>query len=97
MNKPIKKTETKKIETVKVDTIEVLKCRQFKNGNVSCDLKINGITIYGVMIVESKNGDFLSFPQRAGKDGKYYSIVWCPLDDDITKTVIEECEKMLTE
>lgn len=98
MNKPsTKKTETKKNETVKVDTIEVLKSRQFKNGNVSCDLKINGITIYGVMIVEGKNGDFLSFPQRAGNDGKYYSIVWCPLDEDTTKAVIEECEKMLTE
>lgn len=98
MNKPANKKETKKeIEFVEVTDIEVLKARQFKNGNVSADLKINGITIYGVMVVESRKGDFLSFPQRAGADGKYYSIVWCPLADDIQDDVIKMIEDKLAE
>lgn len=98
MNKPANKKETKKeIEFVEVTDIEVLKVHQFKNGNVSADLKINGITIYGVMVVETKKGDFLSFPQRAGSDGKYYSIVWCPLAADIQADVIKIIEDKLAE
>lgn len=78
-------------------TIEVLRVKEFKGekNNIICDLKINGISIYGVRVIEGKNGDFLSFPQRKGSDGNYYSICYCRLSDAELKSTLEVIEKML--
>jgi DNA-binding cell septation regulator SpoVG len=46
-------------------------------------------------VVEGKNGDFLSFPSRKGKDGKYYSICWARLSEDDQKEIIAAIEKEL--
>lgn len=84
-------------ETVKIDTFQVLKARAVgKKDTVFFDLKVNGITIYGCIVVEGKNGDFISLPQRAGDDGKYYSIVWAKFSDEDTKAILTEVENLLS-
>ena len=39
-------------------------------------LDVDGVKIYNLTLVESKNGVFVGFPSKQGKDGKYYSTVW---------------------
>lgn len=99
MNKGTKtatKNETKKErQTIKVNDFSVMRAKVFENGGVVIDITINGIAIYGVNIVEGKNGDFLSFPQRKGKDGKYYSIVYAALSDSDQADIIKEAENYL--
>ena len=56
MKKPEKKEAAMKHD------VEVLRVKQFDNGNVICDLKINDVKIYGCRIVEGKKGDFVGFP-----------------------------------
>lgn len=89
MKKPEKKEATVKHE------VEVLRVKQFDNGNVICDLKINDVKIYGCRIVEGRNGDFVGFPQYKGTDGNYYSHAFCFLSDDEQKAIISKCEEML--
>lgn len=82
-------------ETLKIDTFGVARPHVFKNGNVGFDLTLNGITIYGCIVVESEKGDFISLPQRQGSDGKYYSIVWARISEADQKAIIAEVEKLL--
>ena len=35
-----------------------------------------------------RNGEFVAFPQRKGKDGQYYKHAWMALDDDQTAEII---------
>lgn len=75
-------------EAKKNITFEVLKAHKFDNGDVVADIEINGVSIYGCRVVEGKNGDFISFPQRQAKDGKYYSIAWIKLDNETTNAIL---------
>lgn len=73
-------------------TIEIVK-KTWSDGGVSCDvtLSINKaeiVTIYGIRIVEGKNGKFLSMPARKGSDGNYYSHARI-VDDDISNAILE--------
>ena len=89
-------TKTKKNEdNLKIESFSVDRAHMFENGGVVLDITLNGIRIYGVKVVEGKNGDFLSFPQRKGNDGKYYSIVYAKLSDQDTRDIILEAEKKL--
>lgn len=91
------KKQTKEREYTRIESFSVDRAFVFKNGGVAIDLTINGVKIYGANIVEHKNGDFVSFPQRQGKDGKYYHIVYVALSPEDTKAIIEETEKVLAE
>lgn len=62
-------------------------------GTVFFNLTINEVTIYGCRVVEGKNGDFISFPQKKGNDGKYYNHAYIKLTDDESKAIIAEVEK----
>ncbi len=75
--------------------IEVTRAKQFKDGGVVCDVKINGVTIYGCRIVEYKGDDFVSFPSRKGSDDKYYNHAYYPLTEDDTKEIISQVEKLI--
>ena len=66
-----------------------------KDANVLADVEINGIIIYGMRVVEGKNGDFLSFPQSKGKDGKYYSICWAKLSEKDQNDILKAIEDKL--
>lgn len=73
-------------------SIEIVK-KTWSDGGVSCDvtLSINKaeiVTVYGIRIVEGKNGKFLSMPSRKGNDGTYYSHVRI-VDDDISNAILE--------
>lgn len=86
----------KKKEATEVSyKIEVTRAKQFDDGTVVFDMVINGITIYGSRVVEGKNGDFISFPARKGKDDNYYNHVWCKLSADDTKEIISQIEKLI--
>lgn len=73
-------------------TIEIVK-KTWSDGNISCDVtmsinKAEIVTIYGIRIVEGKNGKFLSMPSRKGSDGNYYSHARI-VDDDISNAILE--------
>lgn len=73
-------------------TIEIVK-KTWSDGGVSCDvtLSINKaeiVTIYGIRLVEGKNGKFLSMPSRKGSDGTYYSHARI-VDNDICNAIVE--------
>lgn len=62
-----------------------------RNGGITFSLRIEGpITaeIYGCRIESSRNGEFVAFPQRKGKDGHYYRHAWLQLSDDQTDEII---------
>lgn len=85
----IKKKETANDE--KWASIKVTRAVQFDNGGVVFDMIVNGVTVYGCRIVEGKNGDFVSFPAKKGKDGKYYSHCYY----DFKKEEVDAIEEMI--
>lgn len=91
MKKPEKKNKSI------ITSMDVTRAHAFDNGGAVFDAIINGITIYGLRVVEGKNGDFISFPARKGSDGSYYNHVWVKLTDDDTKELISQVEKVLEE
>ena len=97
MNKPNTKSKAKsnKGEEIKIDSFSVNRVHQFDNGGVAFDMTLNGISIYGCRVIETKDGDFIGLPQRKGKDGKYYSIVWAKFSETDTMDILEEVEKQL--
>ena len=97
MNKPNteSKAKSKKGEELNIDSFSVNRVHQFDNGGVAFDMTVNGISIYGCRVVETKDGDFIGLPQRKGKDGKYYSIVWARFSEADTKDILSEVEKQL--
>lgn len=82
-------------EFLKLDSHEVLDVRVIdtKNGDmVLFTLVLNGIKIYSCRVATGKNGDFISMPQTKGGNGQYYNVVYAPLSDEDTKTILEEIQ-----
>ena len=83
-----RKTEDKKFMEVK--DFSILRAHEFDNGNISFDLKINGITLYRLSVVSVKDSDrvFIGFPSYQAKDGKWYNDYYLPLSDgDMDKII----------
>ena len=98
MKKPENANATKNnnIEELKIDSYCVKRAITVgKNANILADVEINGITIYGMRVVEGKYGDFLSFPQTKGKDGNYYSVCWAKLSDKDQADILKAIEDKL--
>lgn len=96
----MKKPETSKAtekENLQIDSFSIDRTFIFKNGDVTFDMTLNGIRIYGCRIIEGKNGDFVAFPERKGNDGKYYSIVWARLSEKDNADIVAEVEKKVNE
>ena len=89
------KAKSSKGEELKIDSFSVNRVHQFENGGVVFDMALNGISIYGCRVIETKDGDFIGLPQRKGKDGKWYSIVWAKFSETDTKDILAEVEKQL--
>ena len=88
----------KKYQDLEVTSFRVTGVRILDSGAVTFDMILNGINIYGCFACESKEyGDFISFPQRKGSNGKYYSIVWAKLSDNDSKAILQEVERLLNE
>jgi DNA-binding cell septation regulator SpoVG len=51
-----------------------------------------GIKIYRFKIVEGRNGLFISLPSVAGKDGKFFDIIWLKdeMKDKLTAKALDE-------
>lgn len=62
---------------------------------VRFSLTVNGVTVYGCIVMEGKNGDFISFPSYKGKDGKYYNHAYIPLTDKEQESILLDVEKEL--
>lgn len=100
MKRNTKNGNTKEREFCKIDSFSVDSARVLTyNGreSVVLNLTINGVKIYGVNVVEGKSGDFLSFPQKQGKDGKYYHIAYVALNEKDQADIIAEAERILNE
>lgn len=83
-----KKTEDKKF--MEVNEFSILRAHEFDNGNISFDLKINGITLYRLSVVSVKDSDrvFIGFPSYQAKDGKWYNYYYLPLSDEDMDKII---------
>lgn len=83
--------------------IKVSRAKDFskdKTTNITFDVVINGVTIYGCWYREGtkKNGEeyeMVSFPSHEGKDGKYYSHAYVKLSNDDVQNIAEQIEKLL--
>ena len=84
----------KEEQVVSIDA-KVTRAKQFKDGGVVFDMQVNGVSIYGCRVIESKKGDFVSFPSYKGSDGKYYSHAWVKLSDEDTKSIVKQVEDMI--
>ena len=67
-------------DTITITSLSVERVRDTSKG-VFFTLVLNGIYIHSCKVVEGKNGDFISFPQYKGSNGKWYSYVWAPLSE----------------
>ena len=83
-----KKTEDKKL--IEVHDFSILRAHEFDNGNISFDLRINGITLYRLSVVSVKDSDrvFIGFPSYQAKDGKWYNYYYLPLSDEDMDKII---------
>lgn len=91
----------KAAEFLKVERFEVTGARELTfEGKSTCmaDVTINGIKIYGCKAItytdkEGKDHDFVSFPQRKGKDkdgnDKWYSVVYVPLSQEDSQHIAQ--------
>lgn len=75
----------------------VRRAKEFKDGGIVFDLNVDDITIYGCRVIQGKKGDFVAFPQRQGKDGKYYSNVYLALTEEETQDILEKVCKILAD
>lgn len=67
------------------------------NTKAFIDLKLDDtLVIKGLTLVEGKNGLFLSFPSKQGKDKKYYNSVYI-LDKEWAQLLKDACIKKYNE
>lgn len=80
-------------EEMNMAQISITRINRQDKGNLKafCNVDINGkIEIYGVRLLDGKNGLFLSMPSRKGQDDKYYDHVRIkdePLRDQVLAAV----------
>ena len=87
-----KKTEAKELNY----EVEVTRAHEFKSGDISFDMVVNGVNIYNCTYMnesEKIKHAFVSFPSRKGSDGKYYSYAWFRITDEL----LDEIEKGIEE
>lgn len=88
----ITKTKKETENKASVDmTIEVTRAKECENGNISFDMIVNGVSIYGCFYktVETKDGktfDVVDFPQHKVGD-KWLHYVYFKTDADIMKKI----------
>ena len=86
--------KTKKSEAAVKNVIKVTRGHVFDDGSVAFDMEVNGVSIYNCTLREGKNGQFVSFPSRKAKDGKYYSHCYVKLSEEDTKSIVEQLEAL---
>lgn len=67
------------------------------NTKAFIDLELDDtLVIKGITLVKGKNGLFLSFPSKKGKDGKYYNSVYT-VDKEWNNLLQDACIKKYNE
>lgn len=94
-----KTTDAAKAADMKYE-VEVLRAKEFDSGAVTFDLRVNGVTIYGMWYREYTNkegepGTMISYPATKGKDDKYYNIAWFPISLELKEEIIKQLEKLV--
>lgn len=89
------KNEKKNEQKFEYTLNEVANVKQWEDGAITFSAMVNGIWIYNLRIVETKDDWFISFPARKGSDGKYWKHVYFPIDEDIKKLVEAAVNKAL--
>ena len=78
--------------------VEVLRAKDItkkdaKYTTIACDIKINGVTVYGCYYKEGeKNGKdwaLIDFPKYKGSDDKYYNVVWFPASKELVSKLAD--------
>lgn len=92
-NKSNKTTNTTNGPIV-ISSVSVERVRDTSKG-VFFTLVLNGIYIHSCKVVEGKNGDFISFPQYKGSNGKWYSYAWASLSEEDSNSIISLVEDEL--
>lgn len=90
-----KKTEDAK-DYIKLTQMEVSHIRAVEINDrvqVFFTLMLNGVSINNCRIVEGDNGDFIGFPARKGKDGKYYKHVYASISPEDSAKILAIIEK----
>lgn len=80
--------------------VEVTHAKEIKDGVVAFDMKVNGVTIYGMFYreyttKEGKEGDMISFPSQKADNGNYYSHAWFPVSNDLKMDIVKQLAHML--
>lgn len=83
-------------KNIVVDSFEIRRAHEFKNGNISFDMTLNGIKFYSAVVVKGSKGDFISWPQRKVEED-YFSYYWIPLDQKDIDTIIDAVYDKLDE
>ena len=98
MKKPEANANVNNSKAIKVDSYRVLRAVCVGESNtVLFDLELNGVKLYGLKVVEGKNGDFVGFPSKKGKDGKYYSLFYAQFSAEDQKDILAAVEAELNQ
>lgn len=89
----IKTKKAEKKEVTKKE-IKVTRGHVFDNGDVVFDMEVNGVAIFNSTLRDGKNGQFVSFPSKMGKDGKYYSHVYIKLEKEDIENIVAQLEAL---
>lgn len=73
---------------------KIMRVKQHEK-TVFFDMVLNGVYIYGLSVVEGKNGDFISWPSRKGKDNKYYSYAFAKFSNAQQKDILDAVQTEL--
>ena len=73
--------------------IRVNNVRTWEDKKISFDLTVEDVTIYGCRIVQAREygeSDFVSFPSRKAKDGKYYSYAYTRSSEEELQIICDQ-------
>ena len=91
-----KGSKAKERETIEVISYNIKRAIECRNGAILFDLELNGVSIYGCHIAESRDGnEFIGFPSRKGSEGKYYSVAYALLSEDDTGDILDSLRDAL--
>lgn len=93
------KTTTNNEATKSTYSVKVTRVHVFDDKHIAFDAEVNGIQISGMNYIEyttkeGKEGTMISFPQKQGKDGKWYSHCWFPISKELKEDIIKQIENL---
>lgn len=80
--------------------IQVTRAKDIQSA-IMFDMRVNGVMIYGCSYKELQrkdgSGSFfkIDLPQRKGSDGKWYSVAWFKITDDIQEVIEKQIEDLI--